>query len=576
MFHNVFFPLLDLPRPYGFSGFRKDFLAGMVTASLLIPQGMAYALLAGLPPVHGLYAATLPLLIYAVLGSSRKLAVGPVAMDSLLTAAAIQPFAQQGTAAWLEAAVMLATLVGVIQFAMGALRLGFLANFLAGPVLSGFSSAAALLILVTQIPHLTGISPSRQDYLPAMLMDWFHQLGQTHLPTLVLSIAGLVLLLGMQRFSTRVPAALLLLLGGILLSFWLKRLGMGISMVGSIPAGLPTLRFPEFGTMPLMALLPAALAISLVGFLESYAIAKSVQHHLDEPPIRANQEFIALGAANAASAMVGGFPVAGGFSRTAVNKKAGAISGIASVIAGLGVVLTLLFLTQSFYYLPKALLAVLVVVAVSGLMRWAEAITLWHSNRQDFLLLLTTFLVTLLSGIPLGIGVGVALSLALMVFRASRPHAAILGKMPGTEIFRNVRRFQNLETDSDTLVVRFDADLFFANTPFFAERIREWSREKGSDLRWIILNLESMNYIDSTGMNQLIQLIRVSDRDGVTWCFAAAKGPLLDQMQKAGLVQMIGENRFFLTVFDAHQAIRAGDVVPPASITSLSLTKKKR
>jgi len=551
MLLKTFLPILELIGSYSKKDFRSDLYAGLIVGVILIPQGMAYALLAGLPPVHGLYAVTIPLLVYAILGTSRQLAVGPVAMDSILTASAIQAYAVLGTDKYVEAALTLALIVGMVQFLMGVFRMGFLVNFLSQPVISGFTSAAALIIMGSQLNHLTGINFSQQNNIVAVFSEWMHRFSETNVPTFFIASFGLILLILFKEFKIPFPGALILLLGGIMITKWGNLNTVGVKILGEIPSGLPKLHFPVLSTELFKDLLPAGLAISLVGFLESFSIAKSMQRIHKNYKIRANQELIALGAVNIMAAVVRAFPITGGFSRTAVNHQSGAKSGIASVVSALFIVLTLLFLTPLFYFLPKAILASIILFAVYSLFDLKEPKFLWKSNRQDFMMLLVTFLCTLFLGIQMGIGIGVLLSLSLMILRASRPHFAILGKVPDSEVFRNIHRFQGLEIIPEILIVRFDADIFFANISFFRDKLNDWILDKGPGLRWLILNMESVNYIDSTGLQQLLELVNEHKKNNLCFCFTSVKGPVRDLLTRGEVVSEIGKNHFFLTVGEA-------------------------
>ena len=548
---KTFFPILELLESYSKDDFKKDIYAGLIVGIILVPQGMAYAMLAGLPPIHGLYAVTIPLLIYAILGTSRQLAVGPVAMDSILTASAIQAYAVLGSHAYVEAALTLALIVGIIQFLMGVFRMGFLVNFLSQPVISGFTSAAALIIMGSQLNHLTGIDFTQKGYFLVSFLEWFQRFSETNLPTFLLAVGGVFLLIVFKEFKIPVPGALVLVLGGILFTKWGNLDAMGVKILGKIPEGLPNLYIPTLNWTLVKDLFPAGLAISLVGFLESFSIAKTMQRIHNNYKLRANQELIALGTVNMMAAIVRAFPITGGFSRTAVNHQAGAKSGVASIVSSLFIMITLLFLTPYFYFLPKAVLASIILFAVYTLLDVKEPRFLWKSNRQDFFMLLATFFSTLFFGIIIGIGIGVLLSLSLMIFRASRPHFAILGRVPDSDVFRNINRFQGLEVVPEILIVRFDADLFFANISFFRDKLTDWIVEKGPKLQWLILNMESVNYIDSTGLQQLLELVNDYKKKNLCFCFTSVKGPVRDLLIKANVVPDIGENHFFLTVPEA-------------------------
>jgi SulP family sulfate permease len=403
----------------------------------------------------------------------------------------------------------------------------------------------------SQLNHLTGINFSQQNNIVAVFSEWMHRFSETNVPTFFIASLGLILLILFKEFKIPVPGALILLIGGIMITKWGNLNTVGVKILGEIPSGLPKLHFPVLSTELFKDLLPAGLAISLVGFLESFSIAKSMQRIHKNYKIRANQELIALGAVNIMAAVVRAFPITGGFSRTAVNHQSGAKSGIASVVSALFIVLTLLFLTPLFYFLPKAILASIILFAVYSLFDLKEPKFLWKSNRQDFIMLLVTFLCTLFLGIQMGIGIGVLLSLSLMILRASRPHFAILGKVPDSEVFRNIHRFQGLEIIPEILIVRFDADIFFANISFFRDKLNDWILDKGPGLRWLILNMESVNYIDSTGLQQLLELVNEHKKNNLCFCFTSVKGPVRDLLTRGEVVSEIGENHFFLTVGEA-------------------------
>ena len=545
------FPIAGWLPKYSKSDWKGDLSAGLTVGVMLIPQGMAYAMIAGLPPVYGLYASTIPILIYALFGTSRQLAVGPVAMVSLLTAAGVGALAEGGTDAYIQMAITLAFLAGGIQFLLGLFRMGFLVNFLSHPVISGFTSAAALIIGISQLKHLMGVSLPKSHYIHEVLIAALEKAGETQLSTLAIGIAGILLILGVRRINKALPGQLLAVVFGVLV-VWLFGLNeQGVKIVGEIPKQLPSLSLPSFGIDTWSALLPTALTIALVSFMESIAVAKAIQAKHKNYKVEPNQELIGLGLANLGGSFFQAYPTTGGFSRTAVNDQAGAKTTIASIISVGLIVLTLLFLTPLFYYLPNAILSSVIMVAVFGLIDMKEPIHLWHSNRTDFAMLVATFVATLALGIEQGIAVGVLLSLIMVIFRTTRPHVAILGKVPGTDIYRNIERFGTVEQRPDILILRFDAQLYFANLNHFRDTIDEWTAKKGKDLRLIIINGESINYADSSAVHALHDILEDSRKRGVDWYFAGVKGPVRDAFAKGGLTHYAGEGNFFLTVQDA-------------------------
>ncbi len=533
-------------RNYKSSYLKGDFSAGLTVGVMLIPQGMAYAMIAGLPPIYGLYASTVPLLVYALFGSSRQLAVGPVAMVSLLTAAGVGSFALAGSEEYIAMAIVLALMVGFIQWSLGLFRLGFLVNFLSHPVISGFTSAAALIIGISQLKHLMGVDLPRSQKVYNTLIQAFTEFDKINIPTFLLGVGGILLILSLKRLAKSIPGPLVLVAGSILAVWSLKLVGKGVKIVGEIPAGMPSLTIPAVDWDNLQILLPTALAISLVSFMESIAVAKAVQTRHRDYEINPDQELRALGLANIFGSLFQSFPTTGGFSRTAVNDQAGAKTGLASMISALLILLTLALLTPLFYYLPQAVLASIIMVAVMGLVDIKEAVHLWRTDRGDFSMLIATFIATLILGIEEGIGIGVILSLAMVIYRSTQPHVAELGKVPGSNFFRNVKRFSDLEQRPDILIVRFDSDLFFANINFFSETIDKLAAKKGDALDNIIIDSQSISHVDSSAIHAIEQMVvKFASRD-VNIYFTGVKGPVRDIIRKSGLLQKIGEDRFFI------------------------------
>lgn len=528
---------------------RDDLVAGLTTAVMLIPQAMAYAMLAGLPPIVGLYASTIPVAIYALLGSSRQLAVGPVAMVSLLVATGVGALAEPGTETYVALALLLAMMVGVLQLGMGLARAGFLVNFLSHPVVSGFTSAAALVIGISQLQHLLGIRLERGSIYETLAQAMSH-LGEIQPVTLAIGLGSVLLLLALRRFAPRLPGALIVVVTGTLTVWGLGLHEQGVAIVGEVPAGLPGLSLPNIDVESLAGLWPTALAIALVGFMESISVGKSIAsrkgYELD-----ADQELRALGLANVGGALFGGYPVTGGFSRTAVNAQAGARTGMAGIITAAIVALTLLLLTPAFHYLPKAVLAAIIMVAVFGLVDLEEVRHLWHVERSELALLLLTFVATLGLGVEEGIAVGVGASLLWHVIRSTRPHTAVLGRLPGTEVFRNVERFAEAEPVPGVLALRIDAQFFFGNVTFLKQTLHELVDDAQPPLHTVIIEAASINRLDSSAAAALHELHGWLRDHDIALRFAGVKGPVRDMMQRTRLWQRLGEDHFHFTVHDA-------------------------
>ena len=549
-------PILSWLPGYDKTNLRGDLSAGLTVGVMLIPQGMAYAMIAGMPPIYGLYAATIPIILYSMLGTSRQLAVGPVAMISLLTAAGVGTMAEAGSENYIALVITLALMVGVLQLLLGVFRLGFMVNFLSHPVISGFTSAAAIVIGLSQLKHLLGINMPKGEHLHEILYGAWQHIGETNFLTLGIGLGAIVLIQLVKKWKKSFPGSLLAVVAGILLVWGLGLHEQGVKIVGKVPGGLPAVGLPHFDWATIQSLLPIALAISLVAFMESIAVAKAMQSRHRNYKLDANQELIALGTANIGGAFFQSFPVTGGFSRTAVNDQAGARTGLAGIFSAVLVVITLLFLTPLFEFLPNAVLAAVIMVAVYGLIDYKEAQHLWHSNRSDFAMWLVTFIATLFIGIEQGIGLGVVLSLALVIFRTTRPHIAVLGRVPDSDFYRNVERFSNLVLRPDILIVRFDAQLYFANVNHFKDSIDNLVTQKGEALRAIVLNAESINNLDSSGVHALEEVIEQYRRMNIAVYFVSVKGPVRDAMAKAHLIEKIGGGNFFMS---NQQAVDAYD-----------------
>lgn len=526
---------------------------------MLIPQGMAYAMLAGLPPIYGLYASLVPLLLYALFGTSRQLAVGPVAMVALMVAAGVGTIAEPGTDAYIAYAILLAFMVGMIQLSMGILRMGFLVNFLSHPVITGFTSAAAIIIAFSQLQHLLGIPLPQTNQIHEIVSLAIRELEAVNIPTLLLGSASIACILLLKKWKKNFPAQLFVVVLGILI-VWLFGLDeKGVRIVGEVPDGLPAFTKIDIDVDSMHALLPIALAISLVSFMESIAVAKAMAQRHRNYKLDSNQELIGLGAANLGGAFFQSFPVTGGFSRTAVNDQAGAKTGLAAIISAALIGITLLFLTPLFSNLPNAILAAIILVAVFGLIDTKEMKFLWHTRREDFAMFAVTFFATLLIGIEEGIATGVVLSLVMVVYRSTRPHVAVLGRLPGTNTYRNIKRFPQIIQHDDLLIIRFDSQLYFANVEYFKEILQRLEEEKEAPLKSVIIDAASMSSIDASGIHALKEVIDDYKKRGITLYLTGVIGPVRDLLKRADITHDLGEEHFFLDISEAvarHEGIQ--------------------
>ncbi len=553
-FLRRFLPLVRQLAAYDRTQLRGDLSAGLTVGVMLIPQGMAYALIAGLPPIYGLYASLAPLVVYAVFGSLRQLAVGPVAMVSLLVAAAVGPIAQGQPELYVGVAVLLSLMVGALQFGLGIARFGFLVNFLSHPVLSGFTSAAAFIIGFSQLKHLLGIDLPRSNYVHEILWAAAGRLGAADPLTVGLGVGSILLLVGLRRLNRSIPGALVAVgaATGLVWAFGLHE--HGVAIVGSVPGGLPPPTVPPMDWGLVQRLAPSALAIGLVGFMESIAVAQAyARRHRYE--VDANQELVGLGLANLAGAFFSAYPTTGGLSRTAVNDEAGAQTNLAGLVSAGVIALTLLVLTPLFYYLPNAVLAAIIMVAVTGLVEWEEAVRLWRVDRRDFGLMALTFVATLGLGIEQGILIGVVVSLIVVIYQSSTPHTAIMGRLPGTQTYRNLKRNPEALTRSETVVVRMDANLYFATVSPFRDLLTTVDTQ-GDALRAIVVDMYPVNQIDSTGVDALEEVIASCRRQGIALYFAGVKGPVKDVLEAAGVTDEVGQDRF---VHEVHTAVERAE-----------------
>jgi len=552
-------PILEWLPNYNSSRLKGDFIAGITVAIILIPQGIAYALIAGLPPIYGLYCALVPQLVYAIFGSSRQVAIGPVAMDSLIVATGVSTLALAGSDSYIAIAILLAFMVGSIQFLLGVFRLGFIVNFLSKPVISGFTSAVALTIGINQFRNLFGVDFVQSDQIQYVLEDiWYNIIDfNSHTTVIGLTSVGVIILL--RKINKKIPNALLVVVVGILTIRYFGDEFSDVAIVKDIPSGLPSFSFPEMDISQMRELLPIALTLVMVGYLETISIGKSLEAKQDEYKLRPNQELIALGLSNIIGSWFKAYPSTSSFSRSAINQESGATTGMASLVSVVMVLLTLLFLTPLFYHLPKTVLAAIIIVAVFGLVNAKEAIFLWKANNLDFWLLVVTFFSTLLFGIEYGIMIGVGLSLIILIFRTSRPYVAELGKVPDSDFYRNRERFNEVILDDEVLVFRFDAQLFYANASYFIETLELMVEKKGPRLKLIVLDAESINRVDSTGVEMLKERIRFYHKKNILFYFAGVKGPVRDHLFRGKILEIITLDHFYMRVNGAVNYYKTGE-----------------
>jgi SulP family sulfate permease len=546
-----YLPFVQWFADYSYKDIPKDILAGFTVGIVLIPQAMAYAMLAGLPPEFGLYASLIPLIIYVLLGTSGQLAIGPVAMDSLLVAIGLGALALSESE-YLAMAVFLALIVGLIQLLMGLFRMGYLVNFISKPVISAFTSGAALIIMFSQLQYLMGIEMERSSRIHELIWEAVQKAAELNFVDLTIGVFGIILIALLKRWKRRFPGILLAVVLGILAVYLLRLDRYNVNIVGAIPSGLPTFQVPEIDLEVLSEIWPFALTLALVGYLEAVSIGKGIEEKTEEDRLDPNQEFVALGVSNIAGSFFRAYPVTASFSRSAISYSSGAKSNFAGLFAAMLVLVTLLFLTPVFYFLPKSVLASIIVVSVFGLIDLAYAKRLWKLRKDEFFVWIITFLATLFVGIVQGIFIGVLLALLLMVYRTSNPHFAILGKIRNSDYYKNIDRFgEEIEVREDLLIIRFDAQLYFGNTSYFKNQLYKYIGENENQLKAVILNAEAINYVDSTAAHMLRKVINEIKSRGIRFYIAGAIGPTRDILFSSGIADMVTKEYLFVRVREA-------------------------
>lgn len=544
-------PILKWLPNYNRNQLRGDIIAGLTTGILLVPQAMAYAMIAGLPPIYGLYASLLPLLIYAVFGTSKQLASGPVAIVSVLVMAGVGQFAIPETEQFIQLAILTGMLAGLMQIAMGVFRLGMLVNFLSHPVLSGFTSAAAVIIGLGQLKHFLGIEIPRSNYIHETLWNLVIHIEDTHFLTFAIGFGGVVFIKLLSKIKKTFPAALVTLIISTLAVYAFGWDAKGVQIIGQVPTGLPSFSIPSFSFEQLNQLIPISITICLISFVESIAIAKTLENRHKDYKVDANQELIGLGLSKFLGAFFQAYPTTGSFSRSFINDEAGAKTNMAGVVSMIFVALVLIFFTPLFYYMPRAILASIIMISVFGLIDLKEPKYLLRSDRSDLIMLVTTFVATLVMGIGTGVLMGILLSLSEVLLRSTKPHMTVLGQLPNTVYYRNAERYPEALKRDEILIVRFDAQLYFANVNYFKDTLEEFMEEKGEELRVIILEASSVNALDSTGMHTLKDVIEDCARKGISFYFTGVIGPVRDAFNKGKLISTIGRENQFMRVHDA-------------------------
>ena len=561
-----------LPVTQWLPGYRKgdatqDSLAAVIVTLMLIPQSLAYAMVAGLPPVYGLYASILPLLVYTLLGTSKTLSVGPVAVVALMTMETLTELYPMGSPEYINSASLLAALSGVVLLFMAIFRLGFLTHFISHPVLSGFMTASGILIIISQSKHLLGVS-AQGDNAVELLIDLLQQVPATNFYTAGIGFGSLIALISSRRFLSGwlvkigitshiakqivklSPVIVMLLCIAIVSFFQLNH--DGVRVVGLIPSGLPVLAIPTFSLTDIYTLLPAAIIISLVGFVESASVGQTLAAKRKEK-ISANQELIALSGANIASALSAGFPVTGGLSRSVVNFDAGASTPLAGAFTAVGISITALYFTPLFETLPQSVLAAIIIVAVSSLIDFKAIVNVWKKSKIDGFSMTITVFGVLLINVEIGIVLGVVSAILLHIMRTSRPHIAIVGLMPNSQHFRNVARHQ-VETCSSIVTIRIDESLYFVNAQYLEDKIPQYITQFSS-AKHLILMCSGINDIDVSALDSLEKIISDLSERSIVVHLSEVKGPVMDKLIHCHFLEKL-TGEVYIDQFTAYQSIK--------------------
>ena len=547
---NAFYVAEWLPD-YTRETLRADAVAGLTVGVMLIPQGMAYAVIAGLPPIYGLYASLVPPLVYPLFGSSRQLAMGPTAIDMLIVGAGIGALAQVGTERYVALAVVLTAMVGLLQMAMGVMQFGFVANLLSRPVIAGLTTAAAFIISISQLGNLMGVELGSSQYVHVLLWEAIQHVNQVHPLTLGIGGGCVALLFLLPRWVPLIPESLVVVIGATLAGWAFELDERGVEVLGAIPEGLPMPEVWTVGLSDLNTLLPAAITLALVQFMKNVSLGRvfAARHGYT---VDANRELIGVGAGNFFGSLFQAIPASGSFSRSAVNDQVGAKSPLANVFAAAVIGLTLLFLTPLFYYLPVPALAAIIIVAGISLIDVHELRNLFQARRRDGTIALFTVGAILFIGLQEGILLGIGASVVAVLFRISRPNVAELGHVPGTRLFRDLDRFEQAVRLADIMVLRVDASFSFANAEYFKDFILEKSEREGRSVEVVVVDGSSINDLDTTAIGALFSVVESLEEMGIELHLTGLIGPVREVVRRSGLHALLGEDRFHL---DPHEAV---------------------
>ncbi|SMO36282.1 SulP family inorganic anion transporter [Gracilimonas mengyeensis] len=548
-----YFPILKTLKEYNLSKLKADAISGSTVGVVLIPQGMAYAVIAGLPPIYGLYAGLVPLLIYPLLGTSRHISIGPVAIDMLILAAALGFLAGNDPAEKVTLAVMIAAMTGTFQVVMGFMKLGVVFNLFSRPVISGFTIAAPIIIIASQLGTLLKIDIPNSQFIHEIAYHVFQQIGNIHWPSFGLSVFFILFLVLMRRYYSKLPESVILVAATILVVSFISVSQWGIQQVGAIPVGLPEFDLPPFDTDMIRELAPNAFTLSLIQFMTIASLSKSFarKHSYTVNP---NQELVAIGASNIMGSLFQSLPVSSSFTRSAIAEQGGAETSLNNVFAAILILFTLLFLTPLFEILPEPLLGAIIVVSVSSLVDIKELRFLINTKRRDAMVAFITFVSVLTIGIQEGIIIGLVSSVIALLLKMSKPTVAELGLLPGTRDFKNRERFSEAQPIPGVLILRVDAAFSFMNAEFFKNYILEKSMTDEDAPKYVIIDGTTIGDLDVSAMDSLLMIIETLNKEGIELYISGLIGPVRDVLRKSDISTFVKSNRFFNTVHDGVRA----------------------
>lgn len=520
-------------------------------AVVFIPQAIAYAYLAGMPPIYGLYAGLIPLVVYALFGTSRQMSIGPVAVSAILVMSGVSQLAEPLSPEYISLTLLAGLLIGITQVIFSLLRLGFFVNFLSHPVIAGFISAAAIIILVSQLKDAMGIVIPRSESTFDTMIYALSHISDTHILTLIICLLSIALMMILKKWKKSFPGALTVVVLATFITWIFKLDNEGVAIIKNVPQGFPSILIPDINLTSIKALIPTVLTVTFIGIVESIGIAKSLEMKHKSYIVKPNQELLALGISKIAGSFFQALPTSGSFTRSAINDAAGAKTNVSSLITAFLVMLALLFFTPLFYYIPKAVLAAIILVSVFGLIDVDEAKFLFAARRRDFLVMVLTFVVTLILGIEIGVIAGIVLSFTLLLYSSSRPQVVELGNIPGTTHYRNISRFPKARQAVDYLIIRYDNQIIFSNANYFKDAVKKFLLKREKPPKYLILEASNIHDIDGTGLHAIKDMYQLLQHQHIQLIISGATGPIRDLLKRSGLMSTIGEKNHFMYLRNA-------------------------